>query len=237
MKKIIFIFLIISATIASAFYYFRETKEVHQIVDFAYEQINHTQHLTFKGRICVVLLGKFPPVETALVKRQIMDYYGFTIDSTIVIALPDSAYYAPKKRYKAIRLLHFLREIKPANCDKIIGLTTKDISASKGQIEDAGILGYGFLGGESCVVSTYRMGRKKNSEAKFRERLSKVALHEIGHTLGLPHCEHSPLCVMNDAKGTLRQIDKEKLALCPACLTRIDFVRSIKKVATVWKDK
>lgn len=231
MKKFLFIFLIGSLIIGGALYHFRETEEVSDLVEIVNEQINYTQHLTFKGRVCVVKFGNIPDAEVAFVKRQIVSYYGFTIDSTIVIGLPDSAYHAPKKRYKAMRLLHFLREIKPNNCDKIIGLTTKDISASKGKIEDSGIIGYGFLGGESCVVSSFRIGRGKVSEKKFRDRLAKVALHEIGHTLGLPHCEHSPVCMMNDARGTIKQIDKEKIALCSACMQKISYIKIKQKYA------
>ena len=41
------------------------------------------------------------------------------------------------------------------------------------------------------------------SEALVRERLWKVAIHELGHTLGLPHCPNNG-CLMQDAHGTVK---------------------------------
>jgi archaemetzincin len=190
---------------------------------------NHWRHRAFTGRMCVVQFGDFPEAETELVKRQIVDYYGFSIDTTFRASLPDTAFYPPRQRYKALKLLHFLRDIKPAHCDKVIGLTNRDISIAKGTQADYGIMGYGFIGGPSCVASTFRLGQGRVPRAKFRERLVKVALHELGHTLGLPHCDHTPTCLMNDARGTIKQIDREEPALCPVCLGRLGFVKTIRR--------
>jgi len=48
-----------------------------------------------------------------------------------------------------------------------------------------------------------------------------VALHEIGHNLGLPHCENDKKCMMNDARGTIKQVDAEKVWLCEKCKNQI----------------
>ena len=58
-----------------------------------------------------------------------------------------------------------------------------------------GIFGLGSLSGKNCVVSTARFGNK------HFDRLSKVSIHEVGHTLGIPHCNSDVNCLMNDAKG------------------------------------
>lgn len=44
-----------------------------------------------------------------------------------------------------------------------------------------------------------------------------MALHEIGHNLGLIHCTHHKDCLMNDAKGTIQQVDQEKIWFCSKC--------------------
>ena len=49
------------------------------------------------------------------------------------------------------------------------------------------------------------------------ERLKKVALHEIGHNLGLEHCSNNKECMMNDADGTIKQVDREKIWFCKKC--------------------
>lgn len=48
-------------------------------------------------------------------------------------------------------------------------------------------------------------------------RLKKVALHEIGQNLGLVHCRNHLECLMNDADGTIKQVDKERIWFCEKC--------------------
>ncbi|MCU0392541.1 MAG: zinc-dependent metalloprotease [Thermoflexibacter sp.] len=226
-KKIlilVFIFLVGGL----GYFWFQHNEEIEDINDFIEVidiEAQKLSHLHFKGRICLVQFGNFPASELALVKRQIVDFYGFSIDTIIKAPLPDSAFYAPRKRYKAVPILNYLNAIRPPNCDKILGLTTKDISTKKGKNEDSGIMGLAYLAGKSCVVSTFRMRKGKVKEAIFRQRLAKVALHEIGHTLGLPHCDKSPTCMLNDAKGSIKTIDREKIELCSFCKKKIDYVK------------
>lgn len=230
-KKIIFFLLFLVLLITGFFFwhYKDDIEDVSDIVEIIDKQANNFHHLGFKGKVCIVKFGNFPESELAFVKRQIVGFYGFSIDSIIVADLPDSAFYTPRKRYKARKLLNFLNDIKPSNCDKIIGLTTQDISTPKGRIDDSGIMGLAYLGGESCVVSTFRISRGKPSKAKIRERLAKVSLHEIGHTLGIPHCNNSPICMLNDAKGTIKTIDREEIFLCPSCREKISYVKTLSK--------
>lgn len=82
--------------------------------------------------------------------------------------------------------------------------------------EEWGIIGLGFRPGTVCVVSTLRL-KKHVTENKVLERLEKTALHEVGHNLGLNHCNKTPLCIMNDEKGNISTTDKEQVYLCPSC--------------------
>ena len=107
--------------------------------------------------------------------------------------------------------------------DNILIITEKDIchekitlSPQKSIIPEYGILGLGKRPGKVCVISTFRM-RNKVPFSKTLERLEKVALHEIGHNLGLNHCNFNISCLMNDAKGKIAQVDREKLWLCEKC--------------------
>ena len=111
------------------------------------------------------------------------------------IKLPKNALNYTKKRYRADSLIHFLGNRAKVN-ETIIGLTTKDISISKkGVSKDYGVFGFSLCPGNSGVISTFRI----KGENKL-EKLYKLAIHEIGHTKGLPHCT-STNCFMRDAKG------------------------------------
>ena len=68
--------------------------------------------------------------------------------------LPSSAYYSPRSRYRADKLLKHLDSIRPPGCSMVVGLTSSDISTSVRDVTDLGVFGLGNLGGTACVVST-----------------------------------------------------------------------------------
>jgi archaemetzincin len=128
--------------------------------------------------------------------------------------MPSYAYYKPRNRYRAEKLLSFLDTV---NCEasKIVGLTELDISTTKGEFVDWGIFGYGSIDGKSCVCSIYRL-KNKGTQEEFNSRLRKLITHELGHTYGLDHCAW-PLCVMADYKGTMASLDRTGYHFCAQC--------------------
>ena len=127
------------------------------------------------------------------------------------------SYYPPRNRYRADSLLNFLESYNHGDIDLVVGLTGKDISCTNETFVDCGIFGLGLMPGHACVVSTYskRLGINA-SRALLEERLTKVVLHELGHNLGLDHC-NTPNCLMEDAGGTIKTVDREKKEVCPKC--------------------
>ncbi len=73
------------------------------------------------------------------------------------LPLPENAFYKPRNRYRAEKLLQFLDSLNNGSYDRVVGLTKKDISTTKGEYDDWGIFGLGNLNGYSCVVSTFRL--------------------------------------------------------------------------------
>jgi len=126
------------------------------------------------------------------------------------IPLPKQAYYAPRNRYKADTLIRYLWKNSKSYINTI-GLTSKDISTTKDNISDWGIMGLGYMPGNACVVSTFRLDKKN-----IQEQLYKVAIHELGHTQGLKHCPDKS-CFMRDAEG--KNHTNEEKYFCPECKT------------------
>jgi archaemetzincin len=128
--------------------------------------------------------------------------------------IPYFAYYPPRKRYIADSLLIYLRFVNRNKNEKIMGITSKDISTRKIPFDNWGVLGLGSCPGEACVISSFRAGKNKVSAAVFEKRMIALALHELGHTYGLEHCA-APNCIMKDAKGKMALDDGD--SYCEKC--------------------
>ena len=124
------------------------------------------------------------------------------------LPLPRMAWNQVRGRYRADSLIRYLSRF--GSTDTIlIGLTNKDISTTKGQIQDWDIMGLGYCPGTACVVSTFRLSPKDRDNQFY-----KVAMHELGHTQGLAHCKDTT-CFMRDAEGG-NPLNSEK-DFCSSC--------------------
>lgn len=75
----------------------------------------------------------------------------------------------------------------------------------------------------AAVVSAARLGNeyygRRHSDDDLIDRLSKEGAHEVGHLMGLGHCEN-PECIMF-RPDTLDELDRKKKILCPACAEQL----------------
>lgn len=173
-------------------------------------------------KIVIQPIGKVKKSYIDSITHSIESFYGFQTTVNSSIPYPKHAYYAPRKRYRADSLIRHLKAICPTGYDKIIGITTKDISTTKGKYIDWGIMGLGYLSGKSCVVSSYRLKKYSNTKKEFYNHLVLTSLHEIGHTLGLNHCKNSNKCFMIDAEGGKKLIKNGRKHLCDKCLNHLN---------------
>ena len=181
-----------------------------------------------KYQVGIQPIGKVASEQIELIQNALKKEYGFETTVLPVIDPPKRAFINVKSaRYRADTLIRILRDKRPDSVGIIFGLTGKDISITKygadGAIKkpeykykDFGIFGLGFKPGTSSVVSVYRLGKGKT----LRSRLKKIALHEIGHNLGLKHCPDKS-CLMTDAVESIRTVDAAKETLCEMCKAQI----------------
>lgn len=174
--------------------------------------------------VAIQPLGPVKAADIARVKAGIQALYAVDVEVLPEKALPKAAYFAPRDRYKADKLLDVLAADTPAKFTKVIGLTARDISTKKEKIEDWGIFGLGALGERPCVVSTFRLRAGKATDEVFLVRLVKVVNHELGHTFGLDHCPEAG-CFMQDAGGKIATVDGESSKPCAACAARLPMAK------------
>ncbi len=167
------------------------------------------------------------------VAQALTTFYDISVTIAPGVALPQRAYYRPRGRYRAEILLDVLAEIAPPNTERVLGLTSTDISTSKPPHEDWGILGLASVGGQACVLSSFRCQRRAKSPKHAAERLAKTAVHELGHTFGLEHCPNRG-CLMEDGGGSVLTTDRET-DLCAECRAKLMASRKLRTgAASPW---
>ena len=176
--------------------------------------------------------GKAPGVDEVV--ASLRAFYSIDVRVLACQELPKTAYYPPRQRYRAERLLTYLNQRMPKDGWRILGLTEVDISTTKDEFPDWGVMGLGELPGTATVISGFRCRKKARNQSHAIERLAKVAVHEIGHTLGLPHCPTRG-CLMEDAMGKVTTTDRER-DFCPAChaLAKRNGFTITEKPAAAW---
>jgi archaemetzincin len=179
-------------------------------------------------KIGILPLEKFPNERLSSITTAIKDEYGFDVSILPSQEIPERFFVNVKSpRYRADSIINYVRRMKADSIDIVLALTDHDISMTKrdpnGEIKkpeskyiDWGVFGLGYLPGESCIVSTFRIQGKKS----FEQRLKKICLHEVGHNLGLPHCS-DPACLMVDAAESISTVDKAGDHLCANCRKKI----------------
>lgn len=162
------------------------------------------------GNRLVIDIQPFDDVSPNLVKyiHQEISTICPNIELKKGIPVPRTAFFAARNRYRADSLIDFLERITP-NGHVVIGITSKDISATNGDISDWGVMGLSYCPGKSCVVSSFRL-----SKTNLQEQLFKTSIHELGHTMGLEHCPVKT-CLMRDAKG--KNTTNEEKEFCSKC--------------------
>jgi archaemetzincin len=179
---------------------------------------------TKRAEVVLVPLGRFPDDLLDAVEDRLERELAVEVRRHDPVPLPQSAWYAPRKRYRADALLDHLAALLPDGAPettRMLGLTEVDISTTKEPYEDWGIFGLGQMPGRTAVVSMFRLERKARDREHLRFRVSIVALHEAGHTFGLDHCGE-PHCPMQDAEGSIANTDSSNEALGPECRAEID---------------
>jgi archaemetzincin len=173
--------------------------------------------------LVVVPLGDPSPDLVRMVVTTLRSRMRFEVRVAEPMPMPKDAWYQPRKRWRAEKLLDALdAQDFGADVWRVAAITEKPISTTKGDVHDWGIAGLGSMNGLSSVFSSWIFARfAKSDRAFYLHAMQNLVLHEVGHTLGLPHCPNDQ-CIMADAKGNaVRAAKASDNEFCARCYPRI----------------
>src|SRR5688572_30356490 len=163
-------------------------------------------------------LDDFNMLEIDIVINEISRFYNKRVVILKPINIPTTFLNPAIEKYSADSIILLLSKLQNDTIVEIIGLTNKPIFTIKEAKHlpyyDEKIFGMGFQPGNSCVVSDYRF-RTPNTTV-FNNILRNVIIHEVGHNLGLPHCQDNK-CIMSTKSGDVEKLNDNNNAYCKKC--------------------
>ncbi|MBI5494874.1 MAG: hypothetical protein HY904_07575 [Deltaproteobacteria bacterium] len=142
------------------------------------------------------------------------------LDARVVVAegaeIPEEAWVEELERADADALTALGESLAPPDAWKVVVLTQAPLMRHAWEGPEL-MVGSGQVRGRACVVSLARLLERSASEEGAARRLADLALHEVGHTLGLRHCS-VPGCVMGMSEGDIvAWADLRRNGYCPLC--------------------
>ena len=139
----------------------------------------------------------------------------------VEIELDLNLFYSKKRgQYHSTLILSKILSYLPSSNGKIVGITNVDIFTPILTF----LFGEAQLGGNGAVVSTHRLrnefyGLPGDNDLLYTRTLKEV-LHELGHTMGLIHCQYYE-CVMHFSTY-VEDIDLKKSQFCAVCQQKLE---------------
>lgn len=173
--------------------------------------------------IAVVPIGRVHEQSLQVLKDRLPEkFQGASCRIAEIAIKPEESRNPRSGQYHATRILADLeRYAKDATEDRLLGVTDLDLYVPSMNF----IFGEARLPGRVAIISTHRL-RDSSHDAEVQLlpiRVIKEAVHELGHTLGLTHCE-KPGCVMYFS-NSLSDTDRKGEDYCEKCSIKLRGVR------------
>src|SRR6476646_1503076 len=132
-----------------------------------------------------------------------------------VVLDPTPTFHADRGQYHSCEILAGMQRMGVEECWRLLGVAEIDLYIPILTF----VFGEAQIGGPCAVISARRLRQEFYSlppdKTLLDQRLLKEAIHEIGHTCDLTHCDNYA-CAMASSHA-VEWIDLKQAALCSAC--------------------
>lgn len=148
------------------------------------------------GRIVLIPIGTLPANVIVELQRDLGPIMKREVTIGDEISPPRAAFDKARNQYIAESLLVELEKHDVRDAARVVGIIDSDTGARGLNY----VFGQARLPGRFAVVALPRLRQSLRARpadaARFRERVLKITIHELGHTFGFVHCPDRK-CVMH----------------------------------------
>lgn len=170
------------------------------------------QAIPLEDNIAIIPVGKIDKELVNFVKGKLEDVFKLQVKIKNNIKIPEDSYNTERKQYLSSKILDYVCTTEDINSRTVL-VIDKDLYVPR----------LNFVFGEAdpirdiCMFSIIRLKQSfyglSEDKGLLYKRAIKEAVHELGHTYGLKHCDN-PDCVMYFS-NSLSDTDKKSYHFCP----------------------
>ena len=167
--------------------------------------------------IAIIPLGRVDPAILMSLCKRLEDIFG-EISCKVEAALPpmDQAYDSTRRQYNSSKILAALNKLSvDVDADRILGVAEFDLFVPGLNF----VFGEAQRPGEVALISLFRLKPQfyslDHDDELFMQRITKEAMHELGHTMSYGHCSN-PDCIMFFSNSIV-DTDRKSARFCEEC--------------------
>ena len=149
----------------------------------------------------------------------LMTVFDFPVQIIHLVDNLEFAFDRQRRQYHSTAILEVLDREASSSALKVLGVTKHDLFIPI----LTHVYGEAQLGGRASIISLYRLREGisyRDNPKEYYSRVVKEAIHEIGHTFNLRHCD-DPRCIMHYCRS-IKDVDRKSTHLCRYCRTLLE---------------